>query len=79
MEQATRRAAQMSNNPAQRREAKIQQYQMEKQLKSRIQVHIHNSGYEMELLTQYLYRPYNLKRSLLTSKSRPTIMIRSEY
>ncbi|CAE6445822.1 unnamed protein product [Rhizoctonia solani] len=37
MDQATRRAAQMSNNPAQRREAKIQQYQMEKQLKSRIQ------------------------------------------
>ncbi|CAE7183867.1 unnamed protein product [Rhizoctonia solani] len=35
--QATRRAVQMLNNPAQRREAKIQQYQTEKQLKSRIQ------------------------------------------
>ncbi|CAE6512141.1 unnamed protein product [Rhizoctonia solani] len=37
MVQATRRVAQMSNNPAHRREAKIQQYQTEKQLKSRIQ------------------------------------------
>ncbi|CAE6357709.1 unnamed protein product [Rhizoctonia solani] len=35
--QATNRLAQMSKNPAQRREAKIQQYQAEKQLKSRIQ------------------------------------------
>ncbi|KAJ1309442.1 hypothetical protein OPQ81_006218 [Rhizoctonia solani] len=37
MIQATKRITQMSNNPAQRREAKIQQYQAEKQLKSRIQ------------------------------------------
>ncbi|GAB1518023.1 Type 2A phosphatase-associated protein 42 [Rhizoctonia solani] len=35
--QITNRLAQMSKNPAQRREAKIQQYQAEKQLKSRIQ------------------------------------------
>ncbi|CCO34159.1 putative protein C63,05 [Rhizoctonia solani AG-1 IB] len=35
--QSTNRLAQMSKNPAQRREAKIQQYQTEKQLKSRIQ------------------------------------------
>ncbi|KAH7322264.1 serine/threonine protein phosphatase PP2A-associated protein [Rhizoctonia solani] len=37
MVQATKRAVQMSKNPAQRRDAKIQQYQAEKQLKSRIQ------------------------------------------
>ncbi|KAG9080392.1 hypothetical protein FRC06_006642 [Ceratobasidium sp. 370] len=38
--QSIKRSAQLLNNPAQRREAKIQQYQAEKQLKSQIQARI---------------------------------------
>ncbi|KAG9127214.1 hypothetical protein FRC07_000175 [Ceratobasidium sp. 392] len=55
-----KRSAESLNNPAQRREAKIQQYQAEKQLKQQIQAHIDEPA-----------NNYDALRALLTASSNP--------
>ncbi|KAG9092185.1 hypothetical protein FS749_015939 [Ceratobasidium sp. UAMH 11750] len=66
--QLIKRSAQLLNNPAQRREAKIQQYQAEKQLKSQIQ------ALRSQSLSADVDEPannYDALRALLPPSSKP--------